>query len=176
MRTRGLIAAVGLSVAIAIPVGVGAAAPREVSGPQPIYSAFSLLKRGTLTHTRCGAYRVTRGTYAGRAASPDPRLAGAVTYTGRFARLPSGTAGVANGRLVIRDARGRVRMRGSVTGVFSERSVVNGIVSGRLEQPAALLLANVTMVFDDVLGFGAVRLGLESGANTAVAYPAVPKC
>jgi hypothetical protein len=48
---------------------------------------------------------------------------------------------------------------------------VNGIVAGNLFQPKALLLANVTMVFNDNFTFAPVRLGLEEGRNSAVAYP-----
>ena len=156
-------------------VGVGAAAPLQSRGPQPIFTGFALVKRGTLTTVRCGPYRITRGTYTGRATSPDPRVAGNVTYTGQVARAERGSYGVATGGLVIRDARGRVRMRGGLTGVFNELTV-NGLIAGRLFAPNARLLANVTLVFDDELGFAAVRLGMESGANTGIAYPAVPKC
>jgi hypothetical protein len=67
-------------------------------------------------------------------------------------------------------------MRSTVSGVITQRSAVNGLVTGSLVNPAARLLANVTMVFDEELGFAAVRLGLESGQNSAIAYPAIPKC
>ena len=174
MHVRAALAV--LALLIGLPVGVGAAARAQSAGPQPIYSAFSLIKRGNLSVVRCGPYRITRGTYTGRAASTDPRMAGAVTYAGQIARTPNGSYGIATGHLVIRDSRRRIRTRARVTGVFSQGHVVNGIVSGALMRPAARLRANVTIVFDDVLGFAVFRLGLESGANTGVAYPAVPKC
>jgi hypothetical protein len=171
---RVLIVAIGLLVAA--PVGLSASSRSLATGPQPIYSAFSLLKAGKLTTRRCGAYTVTRGTYTGRSASPDARLAGVVTYAGRIALTRDSTSGIASGTMTLRDSRGRVRMRAAVSGVVTQSSVVNGLVTGRLMSPAAMFLANVTMVFDDELGFAAVRLGLESGQNSAVAYPAVPKC
>jgi hypothetical protein len=174
---RASAALTALAVALLVVfAGVGAAAPTQATGPQPIFTAFSLVKQRALTTTRCGQYRITRGTYTGRATSPDPRVAGHVTYTGRIVRTAGGSHGIATGSIVIRDSRGRVRMRGTLSGVFSENSVVNGLVTARLFEPAARLLANVTLVFDDVLGFAAVRLGMESGANSAVAYPAVPDC
>jgi hypothetical protein len=67
-------------------------------------------------------------------------------------------------------------MRSTLNGVITQRSAVNGLVTGTLYNPGALLLANVTMVFDEVLGFAAVRLGLESGQNSGIAYPPIPKC
>lgn len=157
------------------PVGLSSARPR-LQGPQPIYAAFSLLKNGKLTTRRCGVYTVTSASYSGRSASPDPRLAGAVTYTGRVALARGSTSGVASGTMTLRDSRRRVRMRASVSGVVTQATVVNGLVSGKLADPNALLLANITMIFDDELGFAAVRLGLESGVNSAVAYSAVPRC
>ncbi|MBA3747262.1 MAG: hypothetical protein H0W96_07170 [Solirubrobacterales bacterium] len=161
---------------LALPTGLSAAVGRAEASPQPIYAAFSLLKQGKLTTKRCGAYLVTSGTYSGRSASPDPRLAGSVIYTGRIALHSGGTTGVASGTLTIRDGARALRMRSTVSGVITQRSAVNGLVTGSLVNPAARLLANVTMVFDDELGFAAVRLGLESGQNSAIAYPAIPKC
>jgi hypothetical protein len=67
-------------------------------------------------------------------------------------------------------------MRSNLRGVVTARTTVNGVVMGSVSRPAARLMANVTIVFDDVLRFGAVSLGLESGANSGVAYPAVPNC
>jgi hypothetical protein len=161
---------------LALPNGLGAAVGRTQAGPQPIYSAFSLLKVGKLRMQRCGAYSVTTGTFTGRSASPDPRMAGVVTYVGRIALYPGGSTGAVSGTLTIRDSNRTVRMRSTVSGVITNRSAVNGIVTGSLVGPAALLLANLTMVFDEEFGFAAVRLGFESGQNSGIAYPTVPKC
>jgi hypothetical protein len=170
------VAAAGLLV-LALPAGLGAGVARtEASSPQPIYAAFSLLKQGKLSSKRCGGYTITTGTYAGRSSSPDVRMAGAVTYTGRISLHPGGTTGVVTGTLTIRDSARAVRMRATVNGVITERSEVNGNVVGSVFNPTARLLANVTMVFDDQLSFAAVRLGLEAGKNSAIAYPAIPKC
>jgi hypothetical protein len=103
-------------------------------------------------------------------------MAGAARYTSRLATLKGRPTGVGTGTLKIRDARGRLRHRTTIRGVVTQESVVNGLVSGELYGPNQLILANVTIVFDDS-GFRATfRLGLESGANTGVAYPAVPRC
>ena len=99
-----------------------------------------------------------------------------MTYTARISLHPGGTTGVATGTLTIRDSARTVRMRSTVNGVITERSVVNGNVVGSVFIPTARLLANLTMVFDDELSFAAVRLGLETGKNSAIAYPAIPKC
>ena len=174
-RQRVPIAAV-VALVLVLPTGLSAAVRRPNSSPQPIYAAFSLIQQGKLVTRRCAGYLVTSGTYTGRSASPDPRLAGVVTYIGWVAFNQGGTTGVARGTLTIRDAARTVRMRSTFVGVVTERSAVNGFVSGTLAGPAARLLANVTMVFDDELSFAAVRLGFESGKNSAIAYPAVPKC
>ena len=162
---------------LALPAGLGAAAVTQTQAtPQPIYAAFSLLKQGKLSSKRCGSYSITTGTYTGRSSSPDARLAGSVTYTGRIALHPGGTTGVATGTLTIRDSARRVRMRSTVNGVITERSEVNGNVVGSVYDPTARLLANLTMTFDDQLSFAAVRLGLDTGKNSGIAYPTIPKC
>ena len=161
---------------LALPSRLSAAVGQTEASPQPIYAAFSLLKQGKLSTKRCGGYLITTGTYAGRSSSPDARLAGAVTFTGRISLHPGGTTGVATGTLTIRDSARRLRMRATVNGVITERSEVNGNVVGTVYDPTARLLANLTMVFDDQLSFAVVRLGLETGKNSAIAYPAIPKC
>jgi hypothetical protein len=168
--------AAALVLVLVLPAGLSAAVARTEQGPQPIFAAFSLLKQGKLTMKRCGSYLITTGTYTGRSSSPDVRMAGAVTFTGRISLHPGGTTGVTTGTLTVRDSAGRVRMRSSVNGVITERSEVNGNVVGWVYDPTARLLANLTMVFDDQLSFAAVRLGLETGKNSAIAYPAIPKC
>jgi hypothetical protein len=169
--------AVAFALVLALPAGLGAAEVAQTqASPQPIYAAFSLLKQGKLTMKRCGGYSITTGTYTGRSSSPDARLAGSVTYTGRISVHPGGTTGVATGTLTVRDSLRRLRTRASINGVITERSEVNGNVVGWVYDPTARLLANLTMVFDDELGFAAVRLGLETGKNSGIAYPTIPKC
>ena len=169
--------AVASVLVLALPAGLSAAeVAQSQASPQPIFAAFSLLKQGKLTMKRCGGYSITTGTYTGRSASPDARLAGSVTYNARISLHPGGTTGVATGTLTIRDSARTVRMRSTVNGVITERSVVNGNVVGSVFIPTARLLANLTMVFDDELSFAAVRLGLETGKNSGIAYPAIPKC
>lgn len=174
---RVLVATLGV-VLLVTPVGVSALLRSAQTSPQPIYAGFTLLKTGKLSTRRCGAYVVTTGTYTGRSSTPDPRLAGVVTFVARIAQGRESAYGIATGTMTVRDARSRVRMRATVTGVLIKTSIstINGLVSGTLIDPAGRLLANVTMVFDDELGFGVVRLGMESGANSGVAYPPVPKC
>jgi hypothetical protein len=48
-------------------------------------------------------------------------------------------------------------------------------VSGILASPGALVIANLTIVFNENYTFAAVRMGVETGANSAVAYSA-PRC
>ena len=151
--------------------GVAAAAPRQETGPGVIYAAFSLIPTGKLATKRCGGYTVTSGTYTASSASPDARLAGTATFVGRIAVEPRTGLGFTRGSLVIRDRRKTVRARATVAGVNSNKVTVNGIVTGTVFRPNALLLANVTIQFNENFTFGAVRLGLEDGRNSAVAYP-----
>jgi hypothetical protein len=169
LRKSIWIAAVLLT--LLVPAGLSSAKPVATqANAQPIYAAFSILKQGKLRQRRCGQYRVTTGTYTGRTTSPDPRLAGEATYVAELAINSGGSTGVARGTMTIRDSRGATRMRSKVRGVITNGGTVNGVVMGTLFGPPALLLANLTMVFDDRLGFAAVRLGLEGGANSAIAY------
>jgi hypothetical protein len=163
------------ALTLLIPSALGAATA-AASSAEPIYAAFAMVANGKLTAKRCGGYVVTSGMYSATSTSPDPRMAGRVVFAGRIAVNAGGTTGVARGQFVIRDRQRRIRMRANLLGVVSNRGTVNGVVMGKLSRPDARLMANVTIVFDEVLRFGAVRLGLESGLNTGVAYPAVPNC
>jgi hypothetical protein len=148
---------------------VAAAAPKRETRPGVIYAAFSILPKGKLVTKRCGPYTVTSGTYTAVSASPDARMAGTATFVGRIAIDPRTTLGFTRGTLKIRDRRRALRLTATVAGVNSNQAM-NGIVTGTLFGPSALLLANVTIQFNENFTFGAVRLGLEDGRNSAVAY------
>jgi hypothetical protein len=164
------------SLTLALPATLGAATPQVVTqGPQPIYAAFSLLKQGKGRSQRCGEYSVATATYAGTAISPDRRMAGTATFTSRIATLKGKPTGLATGTLTIRNG-GRIGLRASLTGVLTQGIVVNGLANGTLYAPTQRLMANLSIVFDDQKSVAVFRLGLESGANTAIAYPAVPRC
>ena len=163
--------------AVALPAGVAAATPAaDVRGPEPIYSAFTLVKSGPGRTQACGRYQITTATYVGTAISPDARMAGTARYTSRLVAIKGRPTGLANGTLTILDSNRRLRHRTTLTGVLSQGDVVNGLVSGTLYAPNELILANVTIHFDDQKVRATFRIGLEGGANTGVAYPAVPRC
>jgi hypothetical protein len=159
---------------LCIPTGLGAAA-HTLSSAEPIYAAAVLTTKKT-TVRRCGGYTVTSAIYTGLSNSPDPRMAGRMTFAGRVAVNSGGTSGVATGQFVVRDRQRRIRMRANLRGVVTQRSTVNGVIMGTVSRPRAQLMVNITIQFDEVLKFAAVRLGLESGLNSGVAYPAVPNC
>jgi hypothetical protein len=164
------------TLTLALPATLAAATPQSVSqGPQPIYAAFSLLKQGKGRTQRCGEYSVATATYAGTAISPDRRMAGNAIYTSRIATLKGKPTGVASGTLTIRNG-GRLGLRATLNGVLTQGIVINGIAAGTLFAPTQLLMGNVSVIFDDEKSVAVFRLGLESGANTAIAYPPVPRC
>ena len=167
--------ALGFLVLAALPAG---AAPSQISAnAQPVYFAASLfLQKGTRRDRRCLPYRVTTATYVGTTITPEPRLQGQASYRARIAINNGGTHGVATGTFTIRDGRDIVRMRSTVRGVISFQQVFNGVFLGTLFRPNALMTGNATMDFNDNLTFAAVRFGMESGANSAVSYPRVPRC
>jgi hypothetical protein len=167
---------IAAALMLLIPHGLSAGA-RSIAptSAEPIYAAAVIETRRTKVR-RCGGYTVTSSIWTGNSNSPDPRMAGAMTFAGRVAVKSSGSSGVATGQFVIRDRQGRIRMKANLHGVVTQRTTVNGIVIGTVSRPGARLMVNVTILFDEVLRFGAVRLGLESGLNSGVAYPAVPNC
>jgi hypothetical protein len=158
------------ALVLALATGIAAASPSREVGPGVIYAAFSILPTGKLSTKRCGPYVVTSGTYRGNSTSPDPRLAGVATIVGKIAVQPSTGLGFMRGTLKIHDRRGALRLNSTIAGVNSNKVTVNGIVTGTLYGPNALMLANVTIQFNVNFTFGAVRLGLEDGRNSAVAY------
>jgi hypothetical protein len=168
---------IAAALTLSIPSGLGAAVPAQLSSSaEPIYAAAAILANKRPVVRRCGNYTVTTAIYSGPSNSPDPRMGGRMSFAGRIAVNTGGTSGVATGQFVIRDRAGRIRMKANLQGVVTSRTTVNGVVTGTVSRPFAQLIANVTIVFDDVLRFGAVRLGTESGLNTGVAYPPVPNC
>lgn len=174
MRQRVLIVATMIAL---VPAGVAAATPvAEVKGPEPIFSAFTLVKQGPGRTQRCGRYQITTATYAGTAVSPDARMAGEARYTSRLVAIKGRPTGIGTGTLTIRDNRGRLRHRTNLMGVLTQGDVVNGLVFGDVYGPTERLLANVTIHFDDLRFRATFRIGIEGGANSGVAYPAVPRC
>jgi hypothetical protein len=161
-------------LAILMVAGV-AAAQREVTRAQTIYAAFSLISKGKPVTRKCGRYTLTTAAFTGTSTSPDPRLAGSAALTARFVVNPDTSYGYASGSLTVR-SRGALRAKATLSGVISPVNVVNGIFSGSLYGPNALLLANASIIFNENFTFAAVRLGIESGANTAIAYSGVPRC
>ncbi len=167
-------AATALSLVSA--TAIGAASFERRAAATPLYSAFSVVAQRRPAIVRCGGYRITRATYTGRATSPDPRLAGRVTLRAQLITNPATGDGVARGVLTIRNPRRRLRARANLAGVIVRHVNVNGILSGRLVRPNALLLANVTLFFDPRLRFAGVRVGLNTGENSAVAYRRLRSC
>ena len=173
LKTITIAAALSLS----IPSALGAATPASLSASaEPIYAAAAIVPNKRPVVRRCGGYTITSGIWTGSSNSPDPRMAGRMTFAGKIAVNTGGTSGVATGQFVIKDRQNRIRMRSNLRAVVTQRTTVNGVVMGTVSRPSAQLMANVTIVFDEILRFGAVSLGLESGLNTGVAYPAVPTC
>jgi hypothetical protein len=164
-----------LALILAVPTGLGAASKLTQESPQPIYAAISLVKQGVLRRQRCGSYQVLTATYRGPSNSPDIRLGGIATYESRISLMQNSSTGIASGIFTFRH-NGRVRGRATVNGVITQRSAVNAMVNGKLFDPDAQIRANATLIYDDEFSFVVVRLGLESGANSSVAYPPVPNC
>jgi hypothetical protein len=102
-------------------------------------------------------------------------MAGNAIYTSKIATLKGKPTGVASGTLTIRNG-GRLGLRATLNGVLTQGIVINGIAAGTLFAPTQLLMGNVSVIFDDQKSIAVFRLGLESGANTAIAYPPVPRC
>jgi hypothetical protein len=168
---------IAAALSLSIPSGLGAATPTQLSASaEPIYAAAAIVPSKRPVVRRCGGYTITSAIWSGNSNSPDPRMAGRMTFAGRIAVNTGGTSGVATGQFVIRDRQNHIRMKSNFRGVVTQRTTVNGVTMGSVSRPRAHLMVNTTIVFDEVLRFGAVRLGLEQGANSGVAYPAVPNC
>jgi hypothetical protein len=168
---------IAAALTLSIPNGLSASArPASATSAEPIFAAAAIVATKKPKVRRCGGYTVTTALYTGNSNSTDARMAGRMTFAGRIAVNSGGTAGVATGQFLIRDRQNRIRMRANLFAVVTQGVTVNGVVVGTVSRPARRLVANITIAFDEVLRFGAVRLGLETGLNSAVAYPAVPNC
>jgi hypothetical protein len=168
---------IGTMLAALLPAGVAAATPAaEVKGPEPIYSAFTLVKQGKGRTHRCGRYQIATATYVGTAVSPDARMAGTARYVSRLVLIRGRPTGIGSGTLTIHDDQRRLRHRTVLTGVLTQGAVVNGLVSGNVYGPNERILANVTIHFDPSRFRATFRIGIEGGANSGVAYPPVPRC
>ncbi len=174
MARSACIAAGALAMVVASG-GAHASRPLQAGGTA-VYSSFSIVAKGPLRVKRCGAYVITRATYEGTSTSPDRRLAGATTLRMRFVVRNGTGRGFATASMVVRDTRRKVRMRGAITGVVSKRTVVTGMVRGRLFRPNAALLANTIFLFNQARTFAVVRLGVDVAENAGVAYRAPRGC
>ena len=162
------------ALVIVVASGVAHASAPQQTGGTVVYSSFSIAAQRPLSVARCGAYVVTRGTYGGTSTSPDRRLTGATTIRMRF--VVRNGRGFATATIVVRDTQRKVRLRGSITGVVSKRTVVTGMLRGRLFRPNAALLANTTFLFNSARTFAVVRLGVDVAENAGVAYGPLGKC
>ncbi len=152
------------------------AAPKRARVAHSVYAAFSLVSRSKPTTTRCGSYVVTRSTLVGTVTSPEPALGGRATMVTKVAVNRGTGYGFATGTLTIRSNSGAVRLKGTMRGVISNTVVANGLISGTFANRSQQLLANSTLVFNETYSFVAVRLGIESSQNSAVAYPVGRRC
>jgi hypothetical protein len=126
---------------------------------------------------QCRGYVVTKARYTGRSTSPHPRLQGTVTLNAQFATNARRRDGFATGQFTIRDSRRRVRARATLQAVISRGTEVNGILTGRLMNPGARLLANVSLFFHSAeFTFAIFNLGINQGPNSAVAYSPLRSC
>lgn len=171
---RNLTIVIAASVSLLVVATAITAAPRRVQVAHSVYAAFSLVSKTRPAATRCGTYAVTRTTLEGVATSPEPNLGGRATMTAKVALNRSTGYGFVTGTLIIRSGR-TVRLRASLRGVISNSTVANGLVSGTFVDRSALL-ANVSLIFNENFSFVAVRLGIETGQNSAVAYPVGKRC
>jgi hypothetical protein len=171
---RNLTFVIAASLSLLVVVGGITAAPRRTQVAHSVYAAFSLVSNARPATTRCGTYVVTRTTLAGVATSPEPNLGGRATMTAKIAVNRSTGYGFVTGTLVIRSG-GTVRLRASLRGVISNSNVANGLVTGTFADRSALL-ANTSFIFNENFSFVAVRLGIETGQNSAVAYPVGKRC
>jgi hypothetical protein len=162
------------AIALLVLTGMASAGSRRAQSPGVIYAAFSITKQGRAASKRCGPYTVRAGTFTGISASPDVRLAGRATLVLRIAVDQRTGLGFTRGSVKIRDGARRLRLSASLQGVNTTGTTVNGIVAGNVYGPNALLLANVTIVFNENFTGGVVRLGLEDGHNSGVAYSPLP--
>jgi hypothetical protein len=171
---RKLTVASAASVALLVVATAITAAPRRTQIARSVYAAFSLVSKNRPTTTRCGSYAVTRTTLEGVATSPEPSLGGRARMIAKVALNRSTGYGFITGTLVIRSGR-TVRLRATLRGVISNSTVANGLVVGTFADRTALL-ANVSLIFNENFSFVAVRLGIETGQNSAVAYPVGRRC
>ena len=169
IRTRTYIVA-GCGIALLAATSVAAAASVAPSkAGAAVYATAAISARHPVKAGRCGSYAVIRGAWAGGMTSPDERLAGTIVFQGRV-RTNGGGTGIATGGLTVRDGRGRTRMKATLLGVVTRRTVIKGLAKGKLFGPTKNLVAIVTISFDSRYTLGGLRLGLDASENTAVTY------
>lgn len=164
MRTSALAAAlVAALVAASVAVAHGIEGAKTAAAVSGTFSAAA----GTVSSTTCTTADgktvvVTNGRYTGTAAG-GTGLAGAITLKARSVVNTTDNVGVVTGAYAI---------QGGAKGAFSTvyaNGTIAGLATGRLHNPSAALVANVSASFSPSSGFTNGKLGGGTSGGSAVA-------
>lgn len=162
-RTTTLMLTALLALAVA---GLAIAQDRQGKKTEAVAAAFTATATGTAKSTTCtgadGTYKVTRASYAGTSTG-DPKLAGKVALRVESVVNETNGLGWTKGKLVFRDADGKLLAKTELVAVNTGKTVLNGFLTGQVKG-AGRLVAN----FSGSLGADGGSVSGELGAGAAV--------
>jgi hypothetical protein len=168
MKRRLLVTIVAGSALVA--AGVAVAKGLEVQAVQQVgatFTATTVSKSSARTCTNAdGTFVVTKAEYAGTASSSDPALSGPVRLTIESLINTSKNLGVVSGRIRIDTASNRDTTAG-LQAVFANGQL-HGLVSGRVKDPSAGLLGDLSSAFSATGGFTNGKIGGTDAGGAAV--------
>jgi hypothetical protein len=162
------------ALALSTVTGVAAGSARKATRADTVFTAGTIKARHPVTRAKCGRYTVVRGTFAGRVASPDPRLAGTTLFKGKIVVARDGT-GIATGPFTIRDEKQKLLMKTNLRALVVTGASLRGMLVGKVFGPNRSFLATTTISFDPQFTLAGVRIGLGIAENAAVTYAPLPK-
>jgi hypothetical protein len=150
--------------------GVAVAKGLEVQAVKQVgatFTATTVANSSTRTCTNAdGTFVVTRAEYVGTASSSEPTLSGRLRFRVESLINTTKNLGVVSGRLRIDTVSSR-DTTASLSAVYASGQI-HGLVSGRVKDPSAGLVGDLSSGFSATGGFTNGKLGGTDGGGAAV--------
>jgi hypothetical protein len=167
MQRLLVVIAAGTALAAA---GVAVAKGLEIQAVKQVgatFTATTVANSSTRTCTNAdGTFVVTRAEYIGTASSSEPTLSGPLRLNVESLINTTKNLGLVSGRLRIDTSSSR-DTSASLQAVYANGQI-HGLVSGRVRDPSASLVGDLSSAFSATGGFTSGKLGGTDGGGAAV--------
>ncbi len=150
----------------------------EPAATKAVSATFTATQASHLEAKTCATkggdtIRELHATFTGTSTSSEPSLNGPLTITVKSVFDVTKNVGFVEGKLHVDNATTHAKADARLTAVRSGNAL-EGLIKGRVHEPSALLLGNLSATFTEAGGFTAGQLGAGGGNNAAIVFGA--KC